>query len=81
MTRARPRIKKKPAKRTHQHLATFRFAGDTAFECELDHLPFRRCGPSFSRRVPAGKHVLRVRPAGASGPVAVFRWRVLPKRR
>jgi hypothetical protein len=75
----RPRIDARPSKRTRRRVAQFRFAGAGPFECKLDSGPYRSCGGAFHRRVSIGKHVLRVRPAGASGPVATFRWRVLPK--
>jgi hypothetical protein len=78
---SRPRIDARPSKRTHRRLAQFRFAGAGPFECKLDSGPYRPCGAVFRRRVPTGKHVLRVRPAGARGPIATFRWRVLPKMR
>lgn len=77
----RPRIDAHPSKRTRRRVAEFRFAGAGSFECKLDSGSYRPCGDAFRRRVAIGKHVLRVRPAGASGPVATFRWRVLPKAR
>jgi hypothetical protein len=80
-TVGRPRIDARPSKRTHRRVARFRFTGVGPFECRLDSGPYRPCGAVFRHRVATGKHVLRVRPAGASGPIATFRWRVLPKTR
>ena len=78
-TTARPRIAARPARRTHQRLARFRFEGDADFECELDSGTYSPCGATYRHPVATGAHVLRVRPAGG-GPVASFRWRVLPRR-
>ena len=75
----RPRIEARPSKRTRRRVAQFRFAGAGPFECRLDNGSYRLCGDAFRRRVAIGKHMLRVRPTKASGPVATFRWRVLPK--
>lgn len=77
----RPRIGARPSKRTHRRVALFRFTGAGPFECRLDSGPYRPCGAVFRHRVGTGRHVLRIRPAGASGLVATFRWQVLPKRR
>jgi hypothetical protein len=77
----RPRIEARPSKRTDRRVARFRFAGAGPFECRLDEGPYRPCADAFRRRVAIGKHVLRVRPASATGPVATFHWRVLPKAR
>jgi hypothetical protein len=74
-----PRIIARPATRTHQRLARFRFAGGGRFECRLDGGPYRPCGAVFRHRVATGVHVLRVRPAGG-GPVTSFAWRVLGRR-
>jgi hypothetical protein len=78
-TAARPRIAARPARQTHQRQARFRFVGDASFECELDSGPYSPCGTAYGHPVAIGAHVLRVRPAGG-GPVASFRWRVLPRR-
>ena len=75
----RPRVEARPSKRTRRRIAQFRFVGAGPFECRLDNGSYRLCGDAFRRRVAIGKHLLHVRPAGASGPVATFRWRVLPK--
>jgi hypothetical protein len=76
---ARPRIAGRPAKRTKQHLARFHLAGYGPFECAIDGGQFHLSGHYYVRRVSTGRHVLRVRGAGGSGPVATFRWRVLPR--
>jgi hypothetical protein len=73
------RIVAQPAKLTHAHLATFRFAGGEQYECALDQGTFHPSAASFSRHVATGRHVLRVRQSD-SAPPAVYRWRVLPRR-
>jgi hypothetical protein len=78
-TALRARIAVRPAKRTLQRLARFRFAGDTSFECKLDQGPYRPCPAVFVHRVATGMHVLRVRPAGGDETTS-FRWRVLSRR-
>lgn len=76
-----PSIAKKPAKRTRDHLASFRFNGAGPFECELDQGAFHATGANFSRRVATGEHTLWVRAGGVTGGITAFHWLVLPRRR
>jgi hypothetical protein len=87
-TRApRTRIAKHPRKviRTHRRKVRlgFRFRANESnviFVCKVDRGLLRFCGPHFSRRFGAGKHVVTVRARDAAGNVdrtaAVFHFRV-----
>jgi hypothetical protein len=62
----------------------FRFGSDQSpvtFLCKLDRQRFRTCGARFVRRLPPGRHVLRVKARGAAGLLdptpAVFRFRIV----
>ncbi len=83
----RTTIAKHPRKlirtRKRQVRASFRFRSDeagVAFVCKVDRGLLRFCGPNFSRRFGAGRHVLKVRARDSAGNVgrrpAVFRFRV-----
>jgi len=83
----RTKIAKHPRKllRTKQRRvrAKFRFRSNeqgVRFVCKVDRGLLRFCGPRFSRRFGAGRHVLKVRASDRAGNVdrspAVFRFRV-----
>jgi hypothetical protein len=85
--RPRTRIAKHPPKliRTQRRAVRvrFRFASNEAgvrFVCKVDRGLLRFCGRKISRRVGAGRHVIKVRAQDAAGNVdrtaAVFRFRV-----
>jgi hypothetical protein len=67
-------ISGKPGARTHDRTPTFRFGSNrtgAGFQCKLDRKPFRTCSSPFTtRKLPYGKHMLRVRAilAGAVDP-------------
>lgn len=78
----RVRLKKKPAKKTHRHLAKFSFTANqkgARFECKLDRKPYRSCRSPYKHRVRPGHHVFSVR--AVRGKVrskpARYAWRVL----
>jgi hypothetical protein len=87
-TRApRTRIAKRPRKvvriKRRQARLRFRFRASepgVIFVCKVDRGLLRFCGPNFSRRFAAGKHVVVVRARDAAGNVdrtpAVFHFRV-----
>jgi len=81
------RIAKHPRKviRTHRRSVRegFRFRAnepEVVFVCKVDRGLLRFCGPNFSRRFAAGKHVLTVRARDAAGNVqrkaSVFHFKV-----
>ena len=81
------RIVKHPRKLVRIHRRNvrlgFRFRAsepESIFVCKVDHGLLRFCGPTFSRRFAAGKHVLTVRARDAAGNVqrkaTVFHFRV-----
>jgi subtilase family protein len=83
----RTRIVKHPRKlvRTHRRQVrlSFRFSAsepEVIFVCKVDHGLLRFCGPRFSRRFGAGRHVVTVRARDAAGNVertpAIFHFRV-----
>jgi len=83
----RTRIAKHPRKvvRTHRRSVRlgFRFRAnepEVIFVCKIDRGLLRFCGPNFSRRFAAGKHVLTVRARDAAGNVqrkaSVFHFKV-----
>lgn len=83
----RTRIVKHPRKvvRTHRRSVRlgFRFRANESeviFVCKIDRGLLRFCGPNFSRRFAAGKHVLTVRARDAAGNVqrkaSVFHFKV-----
>jgi subtilase family protein len=83
----RTRITKHPRKVVRIHGRSvrlgFRFRAsepEVIFVCKIDRGLLRFCGPSFSRRFAAGKHVLTVRARDAAGNVqrraSIFHFRV-----
>jgi hypothetical protein len=69
--------------RSRSARVVFRFGSDqrrVTFLCKLDRERFKACGARLARRLPAGRHVLRVKARGAGGLVdptpAVFRFRI-----
>jgi hypothetical protein len=77
-------LKKKPARRTSSHLATFTFSSaqpGAHFQCKLDKGHFKPCRSPFeAKKLKRGRHSFQVRAvnnAGEADPTpAAFRWRV-----
>jgi hypothetical protein len=81
-------LKSKPAKRTTDRTPTFRFRsneGGATFQCKLDGKPYRGCkSPYTSKKLSLGPHIFRVRAkhrGDVDGSPAVYRFRVIPKKR
>jgi hypothetical protein len=74
---AKLKLSAHPKKRSSDRSPSFAFAlgGASAFECKLDGAGWKGCAsPTTYRRVPAGRHVFRVRATGAAP--ATFRFRI-----
>jgi hypothetical protein len=82
-----PRLRSAPPRSTTARSATFAFTADAtlAFECDLDGRSFEGCvSPVTYSGLELGMHSFRVRartPTGAVGAAAVYRWRIVPRRR
>jgi hypothetical protein len=83
----RPRIEKRPPRRSSERTATFEFSSETPgvrFRCRIDIKPWRRChSPVTYRGLRRGKHTFRVQaisisPDGTRSRIRTVRFWVLP---
>jgi glucose/arabinose dehydrogenase len=82
---AKPKLTRRPAKRTRSTTARFVFGGaaGVTFRCKLDHGTYAPCrSPRTYEGLKPGTHTLRLYAVDGAGQSAAtsFSWKVLPKR-
>ena len=76
------KITSKPRRKTTKRKAKFRFSASEAgvrLEGKLDRTAYKPCGPSYSKKIKRGKHILRVRGidlGNNTGGATTYRWTV-----